>query len=104
MIVMSKIDFNTCYYSEGTGHSCCTHPFYCIFNNNRFQHEKEINDVLCELDFSKSLLKMMEAGFVFFNMDYDGVVKLVDMLVEDLSMLMEFDRKIKGNEVDGYEC
>lgn len=101
-IMMSKI--NTCYYSPGSdSHSCCTHPHYCIFNQNRIQLETDITKIENELHQRIHDLKFIKNEGTKNCADYDETSKRIRILNADLEHLRKFRNKIiENNENGGY--
>lgn len=93
---------NTCYYSEGGKHDCCTHQGYCIFNENRVKLEQKIGDTLREYYELKKLRDSYLKGYYCGNIDYDFLLKKLNLLRHNISRLVQFKDKIINNEVDGY--
>ena len=97
------IDYNTCYYSPGSDkHSCCTHPHYCIFNQNRIELETQINNLSKELHSHIQSWNALKTGREYTNANYRETKEAIKLLNEDLNMLREFEKKIKNKEVKGY--
>ena len=99
---MSKI--NTCYYSPGEDkHSCCTHPHYCIFNQNRIRLETDINKLENELHQIIYDLKIIKNERTNNCEDYEATKDRIRILNEDLEHLRKFRNKIIENtEAVGY--
>lgn len=98
------IDYNTCYYSPGDNdkHSCCTHPHYCIFNNNRINLESQIHSLEKELHSHIQSYTALKTGRNYTNADYRQTKEAIKLLNEDLNNLRGFKEKIKNKEVKGY--
>lgn len=101
--MLSKtINYNTCYYSPGTRHSCCTHSYYCIFNNNRINLENQINTLSNELHMHINNLNALKNGKTYTNANYGETKESIKLLNDDLNRLREFEKRIKNKEVKGY--
>lgn len=100
--MMSKI--NTCYYSPGEDkHDCCTHPHYCIFNQNRIRLETDINKLENELHQKIYDLKFIKNEGTNNSADYEATKNRIRILNEDLEHLRKFRNKIIENkEAVGY--
>ena len=100
--MMSKI--NTCYYSPGDDkHSCCTHPHYCIFNQNRIQLETDITKLENELHQRIYGLKFIKNEGTNNCADYKATKRRIKTLNTDLDYLRKFRNKIIENkEARGY--
>ena len=97
-------DLNTCFYSPGTDqHSCCTHPHYCIFNENRINLEKDITKLENELHQRITDLKFIKNEGTNNCADYEATKNRITVLNTDLEHLRNFRNKIIENkEVKGY--
>lgn len=97
------IDYNTCYYSPGHDkHSGCTHQHYCIFNLNRIELEKQINDLSNDLHSHIQALHALKTGRNYTNANYRETKEAIKLLNEDLGNLRDFEKKIKNKGVKGY--
>lgn len=93
---------NTCYYSEGSKHECCTHQHYCIFNKNRIELEKTIMKNWRDYYALKELHNSYLKGYYCGNIDYSFLLKKMDLIKHNISRLVKFKQKIIDKEVDGY--
>lgn len=100
---MQKV--NTCYYSPGTKkHNTCTHPHYCIFNQNRIQLEKNIHQLEKELHQRITDLKFITNEGTHNSADYTATRKRITILNNDLEHLRKFrDKIIENKEARGYD-
>ena len=99
--MMSKI--NTCYYSPGEDkHAACTHPHYCIFNQNRINLETDILKLENELHQRIHDLKFIKNEGTNNCADYEATTNRIKILNKDLENLREFRNKIIEKEVKGY--
>ena len=93
---------NTCYFSEGTKHGCCTHQHYCIFNSNRINLEKEIGRLLKRLEHLELQLSNLRSGEYFTTANYSETKKEIKIIKTDLRNLRLFENRIIKKEIDGY--
>ena len=93
---------NTCYYSEGSKHQCCTHPHYCIFNKNRENLEKQIGNLLTKLNHLEQQLSNIRSGEYYTTSKYNETKKQIKIIRTDLKNLRIFENKILKKEIDGY--
>lgn len=102
--MISLKEANTCYYSPGTDkHSCCTHPHYCIFNENRIQLEKDIRALEIELEKRMKDLKFIKNEGTSNCADYEATTERITIINFDLERLRKSRNNILGNkEVKGY--
>ena len=100
--MMSKI--NTCFYSSGDDkHECCTHPHYCIFNQNRINLETDITKLENELHQRIYDLKFIKNEGTNNSADYEVTKERIRILNTDLEHLRKHRNKIIENkEVKGY--
>ena len=92
---------NKCYYSEGSKHSCCTHPHYCIFNKKRWILEKKLTELFKEYKKWDTL----RIGYVLGNyvpMEYDEIIRKMNVIEEDIKQLNRFKQKVLAERIDGY--
>jgi hypothetical protein len=95
------MSLNKCNYSEGGRHSCCTHPYYCIFNEKRWKLEKKIT----ELNKEYKKLDTLRTSYIvgnYVDMDYDMIICKISIIEKDIKQLNEFKQKILNMEIDGY--
>ena len=96
-------DLNTCYYSPGTDkHSCCTHPYYCIFNPNRTRLEKNITELENELHQRITDLKFIKNEGTSNSADYNMTKARIKYLNADLEHLRKHRENIIKKEVKAY--
>lgn len=95
-------DENTCYYSEGGRHKCCTHQHYCIFNENRVRLEMKIMDNWREYYSLKKLYNSYLKGDYTGELDYDFLLKKLNIVKSNISRLVLFEKKIIDGDVNGY--
>ena len=100
VVLMNGI--NTCYFSEGTKHKCCTHQHYCIFNSNRIALEKQIGQLLRRLNHLELQLSNLRSGEYFTTANYDETKKEIQIIKTDLRNLRLFENRILKKEIDGY--
>ena len=65
---LKKVDniHNTCYYNEGSKHELCKHKHYCIFNENRIQLEKQIQELQQKIaEFEKILYDFINGDIIY---------------------------------------
>lgn len=98
---MTMNDLNKCYYSNGGGHSCCSHSHYCIFNEKRWELDKKINKLLKQYNSLKTLKNSYILGY-YCEVEYDFVIKQLIIVRESIAQLIEFKHKILDKKVDGY--
>ena len=100
VVLVSGVD--TCYFSEGTKHECCTHQHYCIFNTNRVNLEKEIGNLLSRLADLELQLSNLRTGEYYTTANYEDTKKQITIVKTDLRNLRQFENKILKKEIDGY--
>ena len=93
---------NTCYYSEGSRHECCTHQHYCIFNEKREQLETKIMENWREYYNLKKLYNSYLKGDYIDELDYDFLLKKLNTIKSNISRLVLFEKKIINGDVNGY--
>jgi len=93
---------NTCYYSSGSKHECCTHQQYCIFNQKRDQLERKIRKNWLKYYELKKIYNSYLKGYYCRDIDYDFLLKKLDLVKHNISRLVQFRNKIINGEVDGY--
>lgn len=93
---------NTCYYSAGNKHDCCTHQHYCIFNPKRTELSERITKVQSQLEFWKNVLSNLLVGDCYVDKGYKEVKKKIDVLELDLKQLRLFELKVINGDIDGY--
>lgn len=93
------IDYNKCNYSPGKNpHSTCTHPHYCIFNKNRIELEKNIQELEKELDDKIYSLNFIKKEGTHNSRTPDEIKNRIKILNEDLYRLKEFKNKMIKKE------
>ena len=95
------MNLNECNYSEGGKHEYCSHSHYCIFNDKRWSLENKLTKLLKEYD----ELKTQKNGYIvgdYCNIDYNKIIKKLNLVQESISRLIEFKQKVLNNEVKGY--
>lgn len=95
------MNLNKCNYSEGGGHDYCSHSHYCIFNEKRWRLEKKLTKLLKEYNELKTQKNSYILGY-YCNVDYNEIIKKLNLVQESISRLIEFKQKILDNEVKGY--
>lgn len=93
---------NTCSYDGGSKHSNCSHPNYCIFNENRWELMKKITHIEQELNFWKLQLNNLRNGGYHTTVTYSEVKKKIKSLELDLKNLRLFEFKVINGDIDGY--
>jgi len=94
--------FNTCYYSGGSKHECCTHQHYCIFNSKRIALEKQIKKLLDKRLLHKQQLENLQTMECYTEANYETTKKELKIIENDLRQLRLFERKILNKEIKGY--
>ena len=101
---MSKIDYNKCYYSPGNKnpHTHCTHPTYCLFNQNRIKLETQLQTL-------KKRIQKLTYDYDFIrregttnSTDYETIKERIKILKEDYEKLNNFKDKIMENGREEY--
>lgn len=96
-------DLNTCYWSPGTDkHSCCTHPHFCIFNQNRIRLDNDIHRLETELHQRITDLKFIKNEGTDNCADYEATKERITILNNDLSNLRKSRRNIIERRLKGY--
>lgn len=95
------MSLNNCNYSEGGQHSCCTHQHYCIFNEKRWKLEKKITELNREYKKWNTLRISYIVGN-YVNMDYDMIIRKLNIIETDIKELNKFKQKILNMEIGGY--
>lgn len=98
---MNGID--TCYYSKGTKHDCCTHQHYCIFNSKRTELERQLQLITDELQHHEQQINNLRSGECYTDVDYEETKNKIRILRLDLKQLRLFQLKAIKGEIDGYE-
>lgn len=93
---------NTCHYNDGSKHECCNHQHYCIFNEKRWELETKIMDTWREHDKLKRLHNSYLKGYYCGDVDYNFLLKKLDLVRHNLSRLVEYKNKIIKGEINGY--
>lgn len=93
---------NTCYYSEGDKHECCTHQHYCIFNNKRVILEKQITKLLNKREHLKQQLENLLTEENYTSANYNTTKKDLKIIENDLRQLRLFQKRILNKEIGGY--
>ena len=93
---------NTCYYSRGSQHKCCTHQHYCIFNKNRVKLEKQIGEAWRKYYDLKKLHDSYLKGYYTEDIDYRFLLKKIDLVKSNISRLVLIEKKIIDGDVNGY--
>lgn len=93
---------NTCFYSEGSKHDCCTHQHYCIFNDKRIALEKQIKNLLDKRLLHRQQLENLQTGECYTEADYETTKKELKIIENDLRQLRLFEHKILNKEIKGY--
>lgn len=92
---------NTCYYSAGSKHDCCTHQHYCIFNEKRTLLEKKITEL--ENEYAK--WKKLRDSYMLGNycpIEYNTIILQLDVIKQSMNELNNYKNKILNGEIDGY--
>lgn len=100
--VMLMSGSNTCYYSPGEKHECCTHQHYCIFNNKRIALEKQITKLLNKRECLKNQLRNLLTNEYYTSANYNTTKKELKIIENDLRQLRLFQKRIFDKEIDGY--
>ena len=92
---------NKCYWSAGSEHSCCTHPHYCIFNNNRWDLDKQLTKLWKRYNSLLKLKNSYNLGY-FTDSDYSSIISKLTVVKNDIGRLTEFKKNVLAGEVNGY--
>ena len=93
---------NTCYYSKGSKHECCTHQHYCIFNENRWNLEKQLMKNWREYSELKRLHNSYLRGDYHGDIDYDFLMRKIGSVRQNISRLTQYRTEIIEGKVKGY--
>jgi len=93
---------NTCNYSDGNKHECCTHPTYCIFNENRDRLERQITKLQREYYDLKRLHDNYFKGCYCGDLDFNFLLRKLDLVKHNISRMVKFRKMILDGDVNGY--
>lgn len=95
------MNLNECNYNNGGKHEYCSHQYYCIFNDKRWRLEKKLTKLLTEYKELKTLKNSYIIGN-YCNVDYNNIIKKLNLTQESISRLIQFRQKVLEKKVKGY--
>lgn len=93
---------NTCYYSDGSKHKCCTHSHYCIFNPKRIELQDKITKLEKKLEHWRLQLSNFLTGEFYTSESYATIKQNVKLTESDLRQMRLFEMKVLNGDIDGY--
>ncbi len=92
-----KINYNECKYDAGckNPHHFCTHQGYCIFNETRWELEKELTSIRKKYNEVKETLTFIQTeGTNNTKYTYEDCLTRLSLLREDSRTLHEYKNKL----------